>query len=145
MRTIQTSRFGTIEVDEQRKIVFPEGLLGFPEQKEYILLDDKKGSPFFWLQSMDAPELAFVLTNPQTFKPDYVKVLSEEEQRLLRNEKNQEVVLFVLVTVPVGHPESATMNLLGPLAIDAEKMSGKQVILANSGYTHRYPLFGGQA
>ncbi len=140
MQTVQTTRFGKIEVDEQRMILFPDGLLGFAKQKEFILLEDKKGSAFFWLQSVDVPDLAFVLTNPLSFKPDYIEALSAEEQTHFKSE-HEKMVLFGLVTVPQGHPEGATINLLGPLVIDSARRIGKQVILANSGYTHRYPLF----
>lgn len=140
MQTVQTSRFGSIEVDEHRMIHFPEGLLGFPKHKEFALLEDKPGSPFFWLQSLDDPGLAFVMTNPFFFKKDYLQGLSPEEKTLFVNEQGEEMVLFTLVSVPAGHPEKATTNLLGPLVIDTTKRTGKQLILPSTGYSHRYPL-----
>lgn len=141
MQTVQTSRFGTIEVDEHRVIHFPQGLLGFPGQKDYALWEDKQDSPFFWLQSLDLPELAFVLTNPFSFKNDYLQDLSPEEKTIFKNEHGDPMVLFALVTVPSGRPEKATINLLGPLVIDSTSRTGKQIILPDSGYSHRYPIF----
>lgn len=141
MQTVQTSRFGTVEIDEHRVIRFPEGLLGFPEQKDYALLEDKQDSPFFWLQSLDVPELAFVLTNPFSFKNDYLQNLSPEEKTIFKNEHGEATVVFALVTVPSGHPEKATINLLGPLVIDSSSRTGRQIILPDSGYSHRYPIF----
>ena len=35
---IETSRFGRLEVDEQRLITFPEGILGFPSNPVYALV-----------------------------------------------------------------------------------------------------------
>jgi flagellar assembly factor FliW len=141
MQTVQTSRFGAVDVDEHRMIHFPEGLLGFPKHKEFVLLEDKPGSPFCWLQSLDDPELAFVLTNPFFFKKDYLHELSPEEKNLFVNEQGEEKVLFTLVSVPPGHPEKASTNLLGPLVIDAAKRTGRQLILPSTGYSHRHLLF----
>lgn len=141
MQKILTSRFGEIEVDEHRVIRFPEGIPGFPEQKSYALIENTEGSPFLWLQSTDVPELAFVLTNPFSFKKDYLQSLSPEELGPFKGEEGSEWVVFSLVTVPAGHPEKATMNLLGPLVVDTRMRSGRQVILPSSGYSHRHPLF----
>jgi flagellar assembly factor FliW len=143
MQSVQTSRFGAIDVDEHRRIHFPEGLLGFPKHKEFALLEDKPGSPFFWLQSLDDPELAFVLTNPFFFKKDYLHGLSPEEKALFMNEQGEEMVLLTLVSVPSGHPEKASINLLGPIVIDPAKRTGRQLILPSTGYSHRYPLVNG--
>jgi flagellar assembly factor FliW len=141
MQKIQTSRFGEIEVDEQRVIHFQDGILGFPKQKAYVIIENTKKSPFCWLQSMDVPELAFVLTNPFSFVKDYLQSLSPEELSFIQGDEKKDLVLFSLVTVPAGHPEQATMNLLGPLVIDMKTKTGRQVILPNSGYSHRHPIF----
>ena len=141
MKSIQTSRFGTIEIEENRVIHFPEGLLGFPQHRDYILLDHKSGSPFCWLQSTDVPELAFVLTNPFRFIKDYLQDLSAEEQALFEIEEGGAPVILNLVTIPSGHVQKTTVNLLGPLVIDATARTGKQVVLAGAGYSHRQPLF----
>ncbi|RJR30510.1 MAG: flagellar assembly protein FliW [Desulfobacteraceae bacterium] len=140
MQRVQTSRFGTVEVDEHRMIHFPEGLLGFPEHKEFVLLEDKPDSPFFWLQSLSDPELAFVLTNPFFFREDYLHALSREEKSLFMNEQGEEMVLLTLVSIPAGHPEDACTNLLGPLVIDPARRTGRQLILPGTGYSHHYPL-----
>lgn len=140
MRKITTSRFGEIEIEEDKMLCFPEGLIGFPNQKEFIILDHKPGSPFHWLQSAEVPDLAFVMTNPFLVKQDYLHGLSPDEACYIRKEGEGEKIVFVLVTIPPGNLEAMTANLLGPLVIDAETRRGKQVILANSGYDIRFPL-----
>jgi flagellar assembly factor FliW len=140
MKSIQTSRFGTIEIEETRVIHFPEGLLGFPQQKDYVLLDQRTDSIFCWLQSTDKPELAFVLTNPFRFMGDYLQGLSSEEEHLIQSEEGKEVVVLNIVTIPHGQAEKTTVNLLGPLVIDVDARRGRQVVLANAGYSHRQPL-----
>ncbi len=69
---IQSTRFGEIECDEADLIAFPEGVLGFPEDSRYVLLDPDGGaSPFKWLQSATSPELAFVVIDAAFLKADY--------------------------------------------------------------------------
>ena len=138
--SIKTSRFGVLEIDESRIIHFPEGLLGFPEQRRYVILEHKPGSPFYWLQSIDSPELAFVMANPLLIKEDYLEVLAEKEKPLFESESGGDIAVFSLVTIPQGNVERMTVNLIGPLVIDVDAKTGKQVILSESGYDYRHPL-----
>jgi len=140
MNKIITTRFGELEIDETKSIHFRDGLLGFPDKKNFIILDHKPGSPFLWLQSIDAPDLAFVMTNPFLTKSDYLKDISPEEEAFLKNENDDEVIIFSLVTIPRGEVEKATVNLMGPIVIESKSRNAKQVILANSGYSHRHPI-----
>ena len=139
MKKINTTRFGEIELDETRLIYFPDGLLGFNDFKEYTILEHKPGSPFMWLQSLNSPDLAFVITNPFMIKKDYLQSLSSEEEELIKQENG--TIVFTLVTIPHGKPEETTVNLLGPIVIDTRSRHAKQVILANSGYSHCHPMF----
>ncbi|MBW1802921.1 MAG: flagellar assembly protein FliW [Deltaproteobacteria bacterium] len=140
MGTINTERFGPLEIDETRIIHFPDGLLGFPECRNYVILEHQPGSPFCWLQSVDVPELAFVMANPFQIKGDYLDALSPEEKALFANKDKGNIVVFALVTIPPGQVEKMTINLLGPIVIDSDLHTGRQVILANSGYHTRHPL-----
>ena len=137
---LKTTRFGEIEIDESRTINFSEGIVGFPEDKKYVLMEHKPGSPFMWLQSLTSPGLAFVVMNPFQIFPDYLKNLSPEEENVLKPGSNETVMIFAIVTIPSGRAEESTVNLMGPVIIDPEIKEGKQVILANSGYNHRHPL-----
>ena len=65
MVKIETSRFGSLEVPEDRVIRFPVGLLGFPRLNRYILID-YKDTPLKWLQSVEDPDVAFIVTDPKT-------------------------------------------------------------------------------
>ncbi len=138
---IKTSRFGEIEVDQARTLHFAEGILGFPEQKEYVILEHKPGSPFCWLQSMESPDLAFVMVDPLIVKADYLEGLSPSDRRWFETEDGLPKAVFTLVTVPPGRVDRMTTNLLGPVVIDLKTHAARQVILANSGYSHRHPLF----
>ncbi|MBU0718317.1 MAG: flagellar assembly protein FliW, partial [Planctomycetes bacterium] len=76
---IETSRFGHLEVDEKRLITFDEGILGFPDQHRYALIQTGEGSGFYWLQAVDEADLAFVVCDPRLFVADYrVPVKAED-------------------------------------------------------------------
>lgn len=140
MASIQTTRFGKIEIEEDKIIHFPQGLLGFPMQKHYILFEHKPHSPFFWLQSVDRPDLAFVLTNPFLVEKDYLKDVMEAEESLFQAVSGGQVSIFVLVTIPPGKVKDMTVNLIGPLVIEVDNRLGRQIVLPNSGYSHQHPL-----
>ncbi|MFX8906989.1 flagellar assembly protein FliW, partial [Acinetobacter baumannii] len=76
--TIQTERFGDVEVALERVIHFVKPILGFESTERYVILDHAEDSPFKWLQSADQPELAFVVTNPKFFGIEYEFELSDE-------------------------------------------------------------------
>lgn len=65
---VQTKPYGLIDVDERQLISFPTGIFGFETLKRYVLLDAIQ-QPFYWLQSIDVPEIAFVLISPFIFVP----------------------------------------------------------------------------
>ncbi len=136
MNTINTTRFGEIEADESQAIHFADGLPGFHDRRDFIILEHKPGSPFLWLQSMDAPDLAFVMINPFLMKSDYLQDISPEEEALLKNETDDEIIVFSLVTIPRGEVKKATVNLMGPIVVESKSRRARQVILANSGYSH---------
>ncbi|MDD3052144.1 MAG: flagellar assembly protein FliW, partial [Candidatus Cloacimonetes bacterium] len=97
---IMTSRFGEIEVDEKKIIHFKRGILGFPSYKNYALLDPNAGSPLKWLQSIDEPKLAFVITEPSLFIQDYQIDIHKSELEDLETEILDNIIHFVIVTVP---------------------------------------------
>jgi flagellar assembly factor FliW len=139
--TLKTSRFGEIEIDQTRSLHFPEGILGFPEQKDYVILEHKPGSPFCWLQSMERSDLAFVMVDPLFVKSDFLEGLSSSELRLFETDDGDKKAVFALVTIPPGRVNHMSVNLLGPILIDLKTRRARQVILANSGYSPRHPFF----
>ena len=140
MKQIKTTRFGDIDLEEGRLIRFPEGMIGFPNDKDFVLLEHKPGSPFMWLQSTETPELAFVVMNPHLVKNDYLEDLQPQDRDMVAGDSDQPPLVFAVVTFPAGDPRKMTINLLGPVIIDVQGKTGKQVILANSGYNTRHPV-----
>lgn len=137
MLRVKTTRFGDIEVNEKDIIELPAGLIGFPELKQYILLDHDKDSPFKWLQSLDDGAIAFVLIDPRLFKPDYTVEVPEAEVSDLEIEKEDDAVISVIITMPTN-PQNMTANLKAPLVFNLTNRRGKQIILNNPAYTTRH-------
>lgn len=136
---ITSSRFGKIEVREEEIITFPEGLIGFCSLKRYLIIEREIDRPFQWLQAIDNPELAFLITDPLLFCPHYKVELNPQENAILKLTKVNEGKIFVLVVIPED-PSRMRANLLAPLVINASKRLGKQVILEQSGYPLQYQL-----
>jgi flagellar assembly factor FliW len=102
----------------------------------------KPDSPFFWLQSADDPELAFIVMNPQLVMPDYAVHLAKEDRQALQVKGEDPLVIYGLVTIPRGNPADMTINLLGPLVINSAAGVGRQVVMSGSDYSHRHPVLG---
>ena len=141
---IETTRFGTVELPEDRVIRFPRGLIGFPQITRYVLIDHPGGGPFRWLQAVDAPALAFAVTDPRIFFPDYRVPVSREELEAIGLEDPAEAAVIVILVVP-SRPEGITANLLGPVVINPRARVGAQLILDSTTYTTRHPIFQGGA
>jgi len=133
-----TSRFGTVEVDENVLIEFPRGLIGFEQLRRFVVLEGPEGTPLKWLQSVEEPAIAFVIADPSTIVPDYVVRVRGEELDPLGLASPEDAAVAVIVTVP-GYLENATCNLLGPVVFNVEKRLGLQVIL-DEGFPIRHPI-----
>ena len=139
---IDTTRFGTIRIKKEDIIHMPDGMLGFPDKKQYLILQHKENSPFFWYQSLDDPGLAFVITNPFLFIPDYKIDLKAvlKEMSWDTNGKNNFLELHIVVNIPKGKPHQMTGNFIGPILINNDLNQAVQLVLPNSPYTHKFPL-----
>jgi len=134
---IQTSRFGPMDVDDERIMTIPNGLLGFPSFTRYALIQAGQENYFFWLQSVEEPNLAFVVTDPTTFFKDYQVPVREETAQELQLADPASLQTFVICN-KVG--EWLTGNLLGPLVVNAQNRLAQQVVLTEKKWTTRQPL-----
>jgi flagellar assembly factor FliW len=134
---IQTTRFGRMEVDDDRIMTFPRGLLGFPDYTRYALIQTGSENYFFWLQSIDEPSLAFVVTDPTIFFKDYDVPVREETIAEIELTDMSYVQCFVICNKV---DEWLTGNLLGPIVVNAQNRLGQQVVLTEKKWTTRQPL-----
>jgi flagellar assembly factor FliW len=134
---VTTKAYGLIDVDEQQRITFPQGLFGFESFKEYILLDAER-QPFYWLQSLDVEEVAFILVNPFLFRSDYEVEINDDEMREIGISGPEKALIFSIVTIPAEGPMTA--NLQGPLIISRETRQGRQAVLADPRWKTKHDI-----
>ena len=139
MLEIDTKKFGRIEIDEQKILTMPDGMLGFEELKRYVLIKDKSLAPFMLYQAMDNPDLAFFVIDPFLVLKDYFIDQPKVIKAASWNETD-EISYLAVVTIPEHHPEKMTVNLMGPLAINNTSKESYQLILENSGYSYKHSL-----
>ncbi|OQW35784.1 MAG: hypothetical protein A4E19_16170 [Nitrospira sp. SG-bin1] len=135
-----STRFGSFEVHDESILTFPSGLLGFPEQQRYVILDHDTEAPFKWLQSVEEPALAFVILDPALFYPDYHVDVPPDALAEIRAGEREDLALVVILTIPSDDPSRITANLRGPLVISHKTKLGKQLVLREDVPT-RHPLF----
>jgi len=129
MIRVQTKAYGSLEVDDRQILHFPDGLLGFEKFKDYALLDAAQ-KPFFYLQSLDISELAFVLIDPFLFRPDYSVDVDDALLSSVGIERPEDALVLSIVTVPSdGAP--ITANLMGPLIVDRGSRRGVQAVMTD--------------
>jgi flagellar assembly factor FliW len=136
---LETSRFGTMEVDPGSIITFTQPIIGFQEYRRYIIVPGPNGGEVKWLQSTDSGDLAFILMNPTHVIPDYSVQLRAEEMRELAVTRVEELDVYTLVVVPKD-PSKVRTNLRAPILISPKHRLGKQAILENSDYPIQFFL-----
>jgi flagellar assembly factor FliW len=135
---VDTKAFGLIEVDDKQKVNIPAGLFGFEDYTEYFLFDAEH-EPFYWLQSVNEKEIAFILINPFLFRKDYEANVTNEELAEIGIKTPDNALVFVIVTIPPdGDPMTA--NLQGPIIINKETMTAMQAILSDQKWKTRHDI-----
>lgn len=134
---VRTTRFGTVRIADDRVVTFPRGLLGFPRATRYCLLEPGDDAAFFWLQSIDEPSLAFVVTDPSLFLGEYSVPIRPEQASDLALDTLEDAQVFVIVNKV---DQQLTGNLQGPLVVNTKTRVGEQLVLAEKRWTTRHPL-----
>ena len=101
----------------------------------------KPDSPFRWLQSLDEPQLAFLITDPANWVPTYAPTLCDGDAERLGLVKSAPRIVYVTVTIPAGLPNEMTLNLAGPIILDLERRIAIQLVLQDETYTTKYRVF----
>ena len=138
---IRTKRFGTVEVDPERVLTFPEGLIGFPDFREYVVMEfDVRDDCVRWLQSVSEPALGFVVMDPKAAFPGYDPDFSPDDLVPLGVGTPDDLVVLAVATVPKDI-RKMTLNLQAPVLINPGRKLGRQVIVASPEYSTRHYVF----
>lgn len=134
---VETARFGPLEVDEAGIFHFPMGLLGFARHKRFVIVDHGDDSPFKWLQSVEDPDLAFIVSDPLFFRRDYHISARRSELSVIEPGREEELVVSVIMTVP-QNPQDMSANLLAPLIFNMANRKAMQHVLTDQSYPVKY-------
>lgn len=139
---ILTKAFGKITIDDEKIINFPKGIVGFPDLTEFALIhDEEKGTEtIHWLQSIQEPGFAMPVMDPLLVCPDYNPEVDDELLSHLGELNPEELLVLVTVTVPKDIT-GMTVNLKGPIVINAAERKATQVIVEGDQYQVKFPIY----
>jgi flagellar assembly factor FliW len=135
---VLTKPYGEIDIEDRQRISFPRGLFGFEELREFALLDAAQ-QPFYWLQSLERVDVAFVLIDPRFFRPDYSPDVDPGELEELGFASPDDALIFAIVTIP-GTVQRMTANLQGPVIFNRATHVGRQFISINPRWGIRHVI-----
>jgi flagellar assembly factor FliW len=133
---VNSDRFGAIEVDTKDALAFPTGIIGFPNENEFVLIRKADSQMVAWLQSTHTPYLTLPVVSAHVLASRYPDVAIEEfaERAGLGSNRDDLAVLAVL-SAPPGMP--ATVNLMAPIIVNAVTRAGAQVLLEGTRFSTR--------
>jgi len=135
---IETANFGNLDYDEAMTIEFPAGLPGYPDDRQFVLLDmEETDDTFFWLQSVDDGEVCFPLMDVYKALPDYDPHVNPEELTELGEMGSDSLEIYNIAVIPSDLSQTR-VNLRAPVIFNRDTRKAKQVICANEDYAVRY-------
>ncbi len=137
---IKTSRFGYVELKSDDILTLSEGILGFQDLRQFVLLDDPNDDIFAWLQSCELPSVAFPVLEPELFGHKYNISLNRTDLESLQLKADQAPGFFNIITIP-DDPTLMTANLKAPIVINVEKKLARQCVLQDNNLAIKEPIF----
>ncbi len=133
---VENARFGELRVPIEEILHF-EGLPGFSDVRRFALLRHDRESTFLWLVCLDREDLSFVVCDPRLFFPDYAPAVGDVHLAAVGAKDTEGVELLSIATI---REDSTTLNLAGPLLVNAAAGKGVQLILEKGKHSTQEPL-----
>jgi len=137
---VDTLRFGTVEVDEEKVIEFRDGIPGLEQYHRYALLQFEESYPIVWLQSMEDTGICLPVLDTFSVLPDYVFDIDETDVKTLELNGPDELHVVSVVVIPEDI-QGMTVNLAAPIIINTKSGNAMQIVLSGSEYNVRAPVF----
>ena len=140
---VNTRVFGEIDIEEEKILTFPAGIIGFPELTQFTLIHDEEkgtGAGIRWLQSLQETGFAMPVMDPLVVKPDYNPEVNDELLEPAGNITAENMLVRVTVSVPTD-VKLMTVNLRGPIIINADEKKACQIIVDGDDYAVKYPIY----
>ena len=135
--TVASERFGSFEVPEDTIFELDPGLVGFPNERRFVVMESRPGSPFKWMLCVDEPDLAFAVVDPVEFVPGYRAPIEKAVEVL--GCAPGDVALFVFFFNATATAEIYA-NLLAPVVVDLARRVGRQLVLEDPTLDPAHPI-----
>lgn len=140
---VETRIFGTVDIDEDKIITFPGGIVGFPGLTKFALVhDEEKGAQntIRWMQSLEETNFAMPVIDPLLVKDDYNPIVEDELLKPIGEIKPENILVLVTITVPKDIKQMS-VNLQAPFVINADTRLASQIIVDTEQYPIRFPIY----
>lgn len=140
---VNTKIFGEVDIADDKIIEFIGGIIGFPDLKQFALIHDEErgiNSGIRWMQSIQEPAFAMPVMDPLIVRPDYNPEVDDELLKPLGELQPDELLVMVTVTVP-SDLKKMSVNLRGPIVINAAERKACQIIVEGEDYAVKFPIY----
>ncbi len=137
---IKTSRFGLVELKSEDVLTFNEGLLGFQDLRQFVLLDDPNSDIFLWLQSCELPSVAFPVLEPEIFSHKYAVTFNRNDLESLKLDASDKATYLNIITIP-DDPTDMTANIKAPIVINVACKMARQIVLQDNNLAIKEKIF----
>lgn len=140
---VVTKFFGEVELDDNKVIEFPNGIIGFEGFTKYAIMydeDNDSETRISWLQSVEEPVLALPIVDPLAIVPDYAPLIEDELLKPLEDPADEDLVFFLAMTVP-SDMTKVTANMKAPFIINTKNCKGAQIIVDNADYPVKFNVY----
>ncbi|HUI55146.1 MAG TPA: flagellar assembly protein FliW [Bryobacteraceae bacterium] len=150
MPRLLTTYFGEIDFADASVFEFPHGLPGFETEHAFVFLRQPHTEPLMFMQSLGDPKLCFILLPILVADPQYRVNFDKEDIAALRLPPGrqprigEDILCAAILRAADDEQPEPTVNLMAPVVVNLKDKIGMQVIQADSGYSHRQPLFSRQ-
>jgi flagellar assembly factor FliW len=138
--TIDTIRFGPVEIGEEKILRFKSGLPGLEEYGRFAVLRFEDSYPIVWLQSVDSGEICLPVIDPFSVSPGYVFDLTDADVEELGVSGPEDIQVLSVLVIP-ENVEQMTANFAAPIVINTSSGESKQIILGGGDHSARAPIF----
>ena len=140
---VQTKFFGEVELDDNKVIEFPNGIIGFEDFKKFAIIydiEDDRNTKISWLQSLEEPTLALPVVDPLAVTTEYAPMIEDELLKPLGNPADEDLLFLLVMTVP-SDMTKVTANMKAPVIISTEERKGIQLIVDNADYPVKFNVY----
>lgn len=135
---IITKARGKIEISEDSLLTIPEGLFGFEDYTKFALIESEY-DPFLWLQSVEEPNVAFLIVDPFLISTEYETDIDDASLAKIGITKPEDIIIMTIVTVPQDGSH-ITANFQGPIVINKQNRKCMQAILTDTKWSTKVDI-----